>query len=79
MNQHKVEALLTEVKFKNLGCRPLAKKDGSFCKAWKIANNSLERSGLASVSSGDWATEPVVIANQSLFGDHDSLYERMAT
>ena len=48
------------------------------CRTWKIGIQ-MERCGLASVSSGEWATEPLVITNQSLFQINHEFCKRLTT
>ena len=63
---NQLEALLSEQNLLELGWRPVLEVDGTHCKTWKKVGIQMERCGMASVSSGERATEPLLITNQAL-------------
>ena len=76
---NQLEALLSEQNLLELGWRPVPEVDGTHCKTWKEIGIQMERCGLASVSSGEWATEPLVITNQSLFKISHEFCKKLTT
>ena len=76
---NQLEALLNEQNLLELGWRPVPEVDGTHCKTWKEIGIQMERCGLASVSSGEWAMEPLVITNQPLFEINHEFCKRLTT
>ena len=79
MGISQLETLLSEQNLLELGWRPVPEVDGTHCKTWKEIGIQLERCGLASVSSGEWALELLVITNHSLFKINHEFCKRLPT
>ena len=61
------EDFLNEEKLFALGWKAVPAIDGANCATWNDIAMKMKSCGLSSLVDRDWAKEPVVIRNQSLF------------
>ena len=72
------EDILNEEKLIQLGWKAVPATDGSQCSFWDMITE-MKSCGLSLLVDRDWAKEPVVIRNQSLFTMHAGFVENVSS